>query len=70
MQEMFVFKFVVVPNGWSSGPRKFTKHTKPVISCLRIEGVIVAIYIDDIIVIGETYKQCLIKKKVLLKLLS
>ena len=59
MQEIFAFKFVVVPNGLSSGPRKFTKFTKPPIVCLRIEGVIVAIYIDDINVIGETYKECL-----------
>ena len=43
-----------------SGPRKFTKLTKPPIACLRIEGVIVAIYIDDIIVIGDTYEECLI----------
>ena len=53
-------KFVVLPNGLSSGPRKFTKLTKPPIACLRIEGVIVAIYIDDIIVIGDTFEECLI----------
>ena len=39
---------------------KFTKLTKPPIACLRIEGVIVVIYIDDIIVIGDTYEECLI----------
>ena len=50
----FFLKFVVLLNGLSSGPRKITKLTKPSIACLRIEGVIVAIYIDDIIVIGET----------------
>ena len=38
-----LLKFVVLPNGLSSGPRKFTKLTKPPISCLRMEGVIVAI---------------------------
>ena len=50
----------MLPNGLSSGPRKFTKLTKPPIACLRIEGVIVAIYIDDIIVIGDTFEECLI----------
>ena len=50
----------MLPNGLSSGPRKFTKLTKPPIACLRTEGVIVAIYIDDIIVIGDTYEECLI----------
>ena len=53
-------KFVVLPNVLSSGPRKFTKLTKPPIALLRIEDVIVAIYIDDIIVIGDTYEECLI----------
>ena len=41
----------------SSGPQKFTELTKPPISCLRIEGVMVAIYIDDIIVIGHIYEE-------------
>ena len=54
-----ILKFVVLPNGLSSGPRKSTKLTKPPIVCLRIEGVIVPIYID-IIVIGNTYEECLI----------
>ena len=58
--EKFFLKFVVLPNGLSSGPQKFTRLTKPTIACLKIEGVIVAIYIDDIIVIGETYEECLI----------
>ena len=53
-------KFVVLPNGLSSEPRKFTKLIKPPIACLRIEGVIVAIYIDDIIVVGDIYEECLI----------
>ena len=71
-----IFKFVVLPNGLSSGPRKFIKLTKPAIACLRIRGVIVAIYIyiyiyiDDIIVIVDTYEECLIGLLVLLKLLS
>ena len=38
----------------------FTKLTKPPIACLRIEGVIVAIYIDDIIVIGRAYQESFI----------
>ena len=53
-------KFFVLPNGLPSGPRKFTKLTKPTVACFIIEGVIVAIYIDDIILIGETYEECLI----------
>ena len=50
----------MLPNGLSSDLRKFTKLTKPPIVCLRIESVIVAIYIDDIIEIGHTYEECVI----------
>ena len=56
----FFLKFIVLPNGLSSGPQKFTKLTKPPITCLRIDGVIVAVYIYDIIVIGDPYEECLI----------
>ena len=50
----------MLPNGSSSGPQKFAKLTIPPTTYLRIKGVIVAIYIDDIIVIGDSYKKCLI----------
>ena len=50
-------KLVALPNGLSSGQRKFTKLTKLPIACLRIEVVIVAISIDDIIVIGDSYEE-------------
>ena len=58
--QKFFLKFVILPDGLPLGPRNFTKLTKPPIARLRIEGVIVAIYIDDIIVIGDTYDKCLI----------
>ena len=59
----------MLPNGLSSGPRKFTKLTKPPIVCLRIEGVIVIIHTTGIIVIRETYEECLIGTIKTIKLL-
>ena len=56
-RNVFFFLFLVLPNGSSSGPRKFTKLTIPPTACLRIEGVIVEIYTDDITVTGETYEE-------------
>ena len=53
----------------SSGPRKSTKLTKPLTACSRIEGVIVVIYINDVIVIGETYEERLIGTIKTIKLL-
>ena len=50
-----LYKFLVLPNGLCSGPRKFTKLMKPSIAILRIEGHIIVIYIDDLINVGHTF---------------
>ena len=39
--------------------RKFTKLTKSPITVLRLKGIIIAIYIDHLILLGETYEECL-----------
>ena len=51
-------KFVVLSNGLSPGPRIFTKLTKPPLALLRIKGHTVAIYIDDIISVYDTFESC------------
>lgn len=51
------FQFAVLPHGIFSGLWKFTKLIKSTIACLRIEGIIAVINIDDIIFIGETYEE-------------
>ena len=55
-----LLKFVVLPNGLSPGPRKFTKLTKPPLAILRMQGYTVAIYINDIIAIGQSFEECLL----------
>ena len=52
--ESKLLKFSVLPNELSSGPRKLTKLTKPPIAVLRSEGIIIAIYIDDLIILWKT----------------
>lgn len=42
-----VFQFTVLPIGFTSSPRIFTKITKPNCSALREFGHIVVAYIDD-----------------------
>ena len=49
----------MLPNGLASGPKKLKKFTKPPIAVLRLEGIIIAIYIDGLIIAGETYGKCL-----------
>ena len=55
-----LLKFVVLPNGLSPGPRKFTKLTTPSLALLRIQGHTIAIYIDDIISVDDTFESCLL----------
>ena len=47
-----------IPNGLSSGPIKFTKLTKPQLAALRQDGVIIAIYIDDLFITADTFDEC------------
>ena len=55
-----LLKFVVLPNGLSPGPRKFTKITKYPLAMLRMQGYTVAIYINDIIAIDQSFEECLL----------
>ena len=63
--QIFVFL-----KGFSPGPRKFTKLTKPLLPMLRMQGYTVAMYIDDIIAINQSFEECLlnvVEKKFILK---
>ena len=53
-----LYKFLVLPNGLCSGPRKFMKFMKPPVAVLRMEGHIIAICIDDLINVGHTFDEC------------
>ena len=53
-----LFEFTCLPNGLTSGPRIFTKLTKPVFANLREKGHLNTIYIDDSIVFGESKEEC------------
>ena len=54
-----LFKFTALPNGYSEGPREFTKLTKPPLVFLRkIEKILVAGYFDDLITLNSTHNSC------------
>ena len=55
-----LLNFVVLPNGLPPAPQKFTKLTKPPLTMLRMQGYTVAIYIDDIIAIDQSFEECLL----------
>ena len=50
------YKFICFPNGLSFCPRKFTKLLKPAHAHLRLLGHVIAGYIDDNYVQGDTFE--------------
>ena len=55
-----LYEFCVLPFGLSSAPRVFTKILKPMIAYLRNLGFVSCNYIDDALLIGSNYDECLI----------
>ena len=53
-----LYEFTCLPNGLSSGPRVFTKITKPLFANLRESGHMNTIYIDDSLLFGDTWEEC------------
>ena len=53
-----LYEFTCLPNGLSSGPRLFTKITKPLFANLRELGHLNSPYIDDSILVGEDWEDC------------
>ena len=53
-----MYEFTCLPNGLSSGPRLFTRVTKPMFATLREQGFLVTPYIDDTLLFGDTVEDC------------
>lgn len=53
------YEFQCLPFGLSLAPFVFTKLMKPVMTTLREQGLLLVIYLDDILCIGNTYNECL-----------
>ena len=53
-----IYAYTCYPNGLSSAPRDFTKLLKPPLAYLRLQGVVVAIYIDDTYIQGSSVEEC------------
>ena len=56
MNDGILYKFLCLPNGLCSGPRKFTKLLKPPLASLRKDRVTLSAYIDDIISLARTFE--------------
>ena len=53
------FQFLTLPFGLSSAPRIFTKVLRLPVELLRMNAVPMVMYLDDMIIIGATEKECL-----------
>ena len=52
-------KFVSLSNGLTSAPRPFTKIMKPVFAALHKEGHDIMGYLDDSVLFGDNYGECI-----------
>lgn len=52
------FQFTSLPFGLSSAPRTFTKIMREALKSLRSAGLQCIIYLDDVLVIGDTLEEC------------
>ncbi len=53
-----LYQYTCLPNGLSSGPRKFTKILKPPLASLHTKGHIISGHLDDIYLQGKTSEKC------------
>lgn len=65
-----LYEFNVLPFGISTAPYVFTKIMKPVAKLLRSKGYLSTFYLDDILLIGNTYDSCLQNINELARLLT
>ena len=57
-----IYQFTALPMGLTSSPRIFTKLTSFLTKLFRRSGMVIVIYLDDILVLGDSKEEC--KQKV------
>ena len=65
-----LYEFNCLPFGLSTAPLIFTKLLKPVTETLRSKGIICVFYLDDILIISPTRKNCIENTKFAISLLE
>ncbi|XP_050294576.1 uncharacterized protein LOC126743396 isoform X1 [Anthonomus grandis grandis] len=64
-----IYEFNCLPFGLNIAPYVFTKLMKPIFSFLRARGFLSVVFLDDILLIGNTYAECLTNRNETLDLL-
>ncbi|XP_031331157.1 uncharacterized protein LOC116161828 isoform X1 [Photinus pyralis] len=65
-----IYEYNCLPFGLNVAPRIFTKLMKPVFAHLRKKGLISVVYLDDILLFGNTRQSCVHNVKETLKLIT
>ena len=53
------YEFICLPFGYSLAPRVFAKVFKPIILYLRLHGLRIIIFLDDILLVASSKQECL-----------
>lgn len=64
------YELTCLPFSYSLAPRRFTKNSKPFEARLRLNGLRKVIFLDDILLAGRSYQECLNQLALLRKLLN
>ena len=56
--ERKLYQFKVLVFGLSTAPRIFTKVMKPVVAFIQARGILIIIYLDDILLAAPTFEEC------------
>lgn len=68
--EGVLFEFLCLPFGLCSAPYLFTKILKPLFAKLRSEGFVSVVYLDDVLVLSDSYDKCVRNVKRTIELLE
>ena len=65
-----LYQFKVLVFGLNTAPRIFSKCMKPVVAFIRSKGILIIIYLDDILLAAQTYHECLCQTIIAIDLLE
>ena len=65
-----LYQFKVLVFGLNTAPRIFSKCMKPVVAFIRSKGIMIIIYLDDILLAARTYHECLCQTNFAIDLLE
>lgn len=54
-----MYEYTCLPFGLSSAPFVYTKLMKPILAHLRARGFSSVLYLDDFLLLGDTFEECL-----------